>query len=280
MPRFFGRCAAVMGCAILATLAAGHTAGAQTPRPSPAPVATPIPFTAHSHANVTVVTPGGTFSGSMQLAVAQRTNLTRIDVLGVKSDTIPIPPIGVTAVIDRTANTLTVWNDATKKYRVQPFIPRPATSPTPRPSASPAPPRRRTSPFANLEVLELTMKLTGHTTTLGLPTTGFSYDLQVQRKGDNAPMHVTATTQLADEFLIFPMTFDVALTPGSSPSTSKISYAVDDITRETPPLARFAIPAGYTEARSLPEVIFQRSSMPSLPMPARTPAAARTTPPR
>ncbi|HEV2736979.1 MAG TPA: hypothetical protein VGU66_00225 [Candidatus Elarobacter sp.] len=280
MPRFFGRCAAVVGCAILTALAAGHTAGAQTPKPSPTPVATPVAFTAHAHATVTVATASATFGGSVQFAVAQRTNLTRIDVISVKSDTIPIPPIGVTAVIDRTANTLTVWNDVTKQYRVQPFIPRAATSPTPRPSASPAPPRRRTSPFADLQVLELTMKLTGHTTTLGLPTTGFSYDLQVQRKADKAPLHVTATTQLADEFFIFPMSFDAAVTPGSSPTGAKISYAVDDITRETPPLARFAIPAGYTEAGSLLEVIFQRRSMPSVPMPAPTPTPARTPPPR
>jgi hypothetical protein len=278
MPRLFGRCTAAFGgCAVLAVLLAGHAAVAQTPRPSPSPLPTPIAFTAHAHANVTMLTAGGTYSGSLQLGVAQRTNLTRIDVLNVHSDTIPIPPIGVTAVIDRSANTITIWNDVTKQYRVQPFIPRPAASASPQPSASPRPspvPRQRTSPFANLDVLSVTMKLTGHTTTIGLPSTGFSYDLQVQRKGDKAPMHVMATTQFADEFFIFPLMFDLSVEPGGAPFSAKVAYAVDDLTRGLPPLDRFTIPAGYTEARSIPELIFQRRSSTTSPAPVPVPSPA------
>jgi hypothetical protein len=271
--------------AILAAVALGHTAGAQTPKPSPSPVPTPVAFSAHAHANVTVVTQSATFTGSLQLGVAQRTNLTRIDILSVKSDTIPIPPLTVTAVLDRGANTLTVWNDTTKQYRVQPFLPRaaasasPRPSPSPRPSTSPRPPRpfaRGRSPFADLEVLSLTLKMTGHTTTSGLPTTGLSFDLQVQRKVDKAPSHVTATAQVADDFSAFPMTLDVSVEPAMAPVTAKLSYAVDDLTRTAPPLDRFKVPAGYTEASSLLAVIFQRyptpmpSSMPS-PSPSPTP---------
>jgi hypothetical protein len=39
----------------------------------------------------------------------------------VKSDNVPIPPIVAGVVFDRGAKTLTVWNDTTKHYRVQPF---------------------------------------------------------------------------------------------------------------------------------------------------------------
>lgn len=282
-----GRRAFVFAGAILATgaLALAHAAGAQqTPAPGPrasaTPVPTPVAFSGHAHANVTVVTQNATFDGALQLGIAQRTNLTRIDVLGVKSSTLPIPPIGVTAVIDRGSNTLTIWNDTTKKYRVQPFIPRSTASPTPRasassrPSASPRPsssPRQRRSPFADLDVASLTIKMTGHTTTAGLPTTGLSLDLQVQRKGDKSPSHVTATAQLADEFLAFPVTLDVSLEPGAVPFSAKLSYAVDDLTRDMPPLARFKVPAGYTEAKSIPEVIFQGRRPTTLPTPVPSP---------
>ena len=137
MSRLVGRRAAAWAGAMLATAALGHAAGAQAPSPRPSATAAPTPaaFTAHAHANVTVVTPSATFNASLQLGLAQRTNLTRIDVLSVKSDTLPIPPIGLTAVIDRGANTVTIWNDAAKQYRVQPFS-LPSAQPSPRPGAS------------------------------------------------------------------------------------------------------------------------------------------------
>lgn len=271
------RLARVAVCALLPAVVLAP-AGAQTAAPSPTAAPTPISFTAHAHATVTVVTENGTFGGTAQLGMAQRTNLTRIDVLSLTSDSVPIPPIAVTAVIDRTANTVTVWNDTTKLYRVQPFIPRPAATatprasatprPSPRASATPRPPQRGTSPFANLDVLSVTLKLTGHTTTAGLPTTGLAFDLMVQRKGDKGPAHVTATTQVADEFTAFPVTIDVSLEPGATPFSAKLGYAVDDLTRGIPPATTFTVPAGYKEAPSLLGVIF----------PGRTPGGRTAVP--
>ena len=275
-----GRRAWILGGGVLAAIALAHAAGAQTPKPSPSPAPTVVAFSAHAHATVAVVTQSTTFSGSVQLGVEQRTNLTRIDILSVKSDSFPVPPVTVTAVLDRGANTLTVWNDTTKQYRVQPFLPRPAANASPRPSSSPSPrpstsprpgpfPRGR-SPFADLEVLSLTLKMTGHTTTSGLPTTGLSFDLQVQRKADKMPSHVVATTQLADDFPVFPMTLDVSVEPGMAPVNAKLSYAVDDLTRTAPPLERFKVPAGYTEASSLLSVIFPGRFKP-MPSPSPSP---------
>jgi hypothetical protein len=125
-------------------------------------------------------------------------------------------------------------------------------------------------------VLSLTLKMTGHTTTSGLPTTGLSFDLQVQRKVDKMQSHVLATTQLADDFPVFPMTLDVSVEPGMAPISAKLSYAVDDLTRTAPPLDRFTVPAGYTEAPSLPAVIFSSRSTPrsmpsSVPSPSPSP---------
>jgi hypothetical protein len=266
------RHAAIPAGALLAAVAVGHAAGAQTPRPNPSPMPTTAAFSAHAHANVTVVTQGTTFSGSLQLGVAQRANLTRIDILSVKSDTIPIPPIVVTAVLDRGANTLTVWNDTTKQYRVQPFLPRPAASATPRPRASARPARSGTSPFKNLEVLEATIKLTGHTTTAGVATTGMSFDLQVRSKNQQGLSHVTATTQLADDYAVFPMTLDVSLEPGgAAPFNAKLSYAVDDLTPGSTGTTSFSVPAGYTEASSLAGVLFAPRRPTASPAPTPKP---------
>jgi len=114
------------------------------------------------------------------------------------------------------------------------------------------------------------MKLIGHTMTLGIPTTGMSFDLQVRNKGDKATSHVSATTQLADEFAAFPMTLDLSVEPGAAPFSAKIAYAVDDLTREVPAATRFAVPAGYAEAPSLIGVIFPGRPT-AKPAPTQTP---------
>jgi hypothetical protein len=271
--------ARIGACAAISVVVLGGAAGAQ-PTPSPTPAPTPIAFSARAHAILTVTAQGNTYSGAVELGVAQRANLTRVDVLSVKSDTFPVPPISGTVVIDRRANTLTVWSDVTKQFRVQPFLPRAAASPTPRSGASPRatatprPPQGGTSPFSKLEVLDVSLKMTGHTTTAGLPTTGLAFDLQVRNKGDQATSHVAATTQIADEFVVFPMTLDVSLEPGAAPFSAKLSYAVDDLTRGLPPLTRFAVPAGYKQAKSLLNVIFPRglnTVRPPSPLPTSTP---------
>lgn len=270
MSNLIARAAAIVACAVLLPGAFGSSARAQTREPVATGSPTPGAFTAHAHGNVSVVTQGGTFSGIVRFGVAQRDRLIRIDVLDVKSDQLPIPPISVSAVIDRSSNTITMWNDMTMQYRTQSFVPSFGRS-SPQPGATPPPARaarRGSSPIANLDVLSLTMKLTGHGTTGGLPSTGMSLDFQVQGKGATTAAHVSATAQLADEFPFFPMALDVTIEPGSPGLNAQVAYAVDDLTRELPPKARFTLPAGYTEARSFGDMIFQRRRMPAAsPMP-------------
>ena len=124
--------------------------------------------------------------------------------------------------------------------------------------------------------------MTGHTTTVGLPTTGLAFDLQVQGKNDRAPTHVTANTQLADDYAIFPVSFDASVEPGSGSFNVKVSYAVDDLTRTLPPASAFTVPTGYTKASSLPGVFFPgRDRRPSVspsaaPMGSPAPMASPT----
>ncbi|HTD37538.1 MAG TPA: hypothetical protein VK669_08480 [Candidatus Limnocylindrales bacterium] len=288
MMRYAGR--AVL-CAVLVA-ALGRAASAQSATPSPVP--TPSGFTAHSHANVNFVSSGNTLNAVGRFAVAQRGGLTRIDILSVSSDSFPLPPVTGSAVIDHTARTVTVWNDTTRLYYVQSFVPsvlggRASPSPAPRPSATPRPsprPRRsappRGSPFRDLQVLSVSLKMTGHTTTVGLPTTGLAFDLQVQGKNDRTPTHVTANTQLADDYAIFPVTFDASVEPGSGSFNMKVSYAVDDLTRTLPPTTAFTVPAGYTKASSLMGVFFPgrnvrpAPSSSAAPMVTPTPMASPT----
>jgi hypothetical protein len=121
---------------LVSVVALGGAAAAQTARPPARPVPraaeSPAGVAAHAHANVTVVANGTTYTGSARLAFAQRDAQTRIDVLSVQADALPLPPIAFTVVLDRRANTITLWNDATKQYRVQPFLPRALTA-SPRP---------------------------------------------------------------------------------------------------------------------------------------------------
>jgi hypothetical protein len=274
----------IVACASIPVIVLAGAAGAQTPKPSPTPAPTPAGFSAHAHANLTVVAQGNTYAGAVQLAVAQRTDLTRIDVLSVKSDSFPVPPLTVTVVIDRRANTLTAWSDSTKQYRVQPFLPRTEPSATPRPnatarpSATPRPAQRGSSPFSKLDVLDVTLRLTGHTTTAGLPTTGLAFDLQVRNKGERAASHLSATAQVADDYAAFPVTLEVSLEPGAAPFGAKLSYAVDDLTRGVPAMASFQVPAGYTEASSLMTVIFPRRPS-AAPTPVRSASPLPTSPP-
>lgn len=263
------RAARVAAWLMLPLILCAAPVGAQVPSasPSPSPVPTPIAFSARAHAQVTVTTASGAFSGTAQLGLAQRAGLTRIDVLSVASDSFPVPPIAVTAVIDRNTNTLTVWSPTTKLYRVQAFVPRaaspsprPSASPRPTPSPSPRPAQRGTSPFAKLEVLSLTLKLAGHATKLDLPATALQFDLLVQNKGDAKPSHVTASALIADDFSFFPLSLDASLEPGTAPFSATLSYAVDELTRGAPPPASFTVPAGYKEAPSLLGVIFPSRS--------------------
>jgi len=206
------------------------------------------------------VTQGRTITGSVQLGVAERPGLIRIDLLSLKTDAMPIPPIHLSAVVDRRANTLTLWNDLTKKYYAQAFLPHAAAStssptPSPTPSASLSPPA--ISPFANLDVLSITVKMTGHTVTNGVATTGLAFDLEVEKKGDTAPIHVVADAQIVDASAGVPMSLNVSVEREGSPNKANLTYAVDDLTRGLPPIARFKVPAGYTKSTSLWSVIMR-----------------------
>jgi hypothetical protein len=238
--------------AILAAIVAlPVSARAATPTPAP----TPAGFRAHAHATLTVTSATNTVTGNVAVAMEQRANLTRVDILSVKSDTMPLPPVTFSAVVDQTARTITIWNDATKRYYVQVIA-----ASTPAPSATPKPASSTpfVSPLAGLDVLSMSLKLTGHTVTNGVATTGLAADILVAKKGETSTTHIAADAQIVDDFAFVPMTFNLTIEPAVMPTKVALAFAVDDLTRGAPPPGRFVVPAGYTKSRSVFDVIMSR----------------------
>jgi hypothetical protein len=213
------------GPAVAQTTPPPAAAGTPAPIPvssaMPSPVVTrppaPLPpgLRARAHAVVTVTGPSTgtapprTLTFSIGLAVATRPNLVRVDVLSLKSDVAALPNLHFTAVLDRRANTVTLWNDAVKRYYLLTFLPQ--ATPTPAPRGSPTPVPRAVSPLSRLDILAIAITMTGHTVTNGVPTTGLSFDLRVAKKGQAVPVHVTATTQIVDDSAWLPMTIDAVV---------------------------------------------------------------------
>ena len=266
--------AAALRALVLFGIAAGPAVAQTTPQPAPAGTPPPIPVSspvsmpalkpapsplppglrARAHALVTVTGPSTgtapprTLTISISLAVATRPNLVRVDVLSVKSDVAALPNLHFTAVLDRRANTVTLWNDAAKRYYLLTFLPQAA--PTAAPRGSPTPVPRAVSPLSGLDILAIAITMTGHTVTNGVPTTGLSFDLRVAKKGQAVPVHVTATTQIVDDSAWLPMTIDAVVDAGTPPVGATFAYAIDELTRGMPPLSLFAIPPGYTRTNS------------------------------
>jgi hypothetical protein len=243
---------------VVALVAIGSIAAAQTPAPkpraTPRPTSTPLAFTARGHAEISLVMADRQLSGTAELGMSQRANLTRFDVLSVHSDAFPLPPLSLTVVIDRTARFATVWSSVTKHFYVQRFTLSSGPGPTPAPSPFPLFVGR--SPFANLDVLDLRVRLTGHGMTADIATTGLEFEAHFAKKGSTNVAHVTATTQLADEYGGFPMAVDLGFDASGSTQTAKLSYAVDSLTRALPDITGFRVPTGYTRATSILAVIF------------------------
>jgi hypothetical protein len=252
------------GPAVAQTTPQSAPAGSPTPIPvqsplsmpalTPAPSPLPAGLRARAHAVVTVTGPT-TSTGepraltiTVGLAVASRPNLVRVDVLSLKSNRAALPNFHFTAVLDRRANTVTLWNEAVKRYYLLTFLPQPV--PTAVPRGSPAPVPRAVSPLSGLDILAIAIAMTGHTVTTGVPTTGLSFDMRVAKKGQAVPVHVTATTQIVDDSAWLPMTIDAVFDPGTPPVGATFAYAIDELTRGLPPLSLFAIPPGYTRTNS------------------------------
>ncbi len=236
---------------LLAVAFAWWAAGASVAGADQAPSAAPLTaFTGHAHADVKVVVGGAPIELTAHVAVAERDQRSRFDVT-VDRGQMPLLASGpFTMVLDRSNNTLTIWSDATKTYYVQSLVPSPFATPTPVATTTPRPARAAKSPFADLDVFTVNIQLAGRSTIIGFPSTAIATTMDVHTRGSLATTHVRATVNLADDFAMFPLTIAGSVDTGSAGVGGTFDYAVDDIVRDTPPLAAFAVPDGYQKADS------------------------------
>ncbi len=207
------------------------------------------------------------------IAFEQRDSLVRIDVLSLGIPgadptlsalmaTQLFPPGGFTVVYDRTASTYTIWSSAKRLYYTQTKANGVATpTPIPVPSAS-ALPGATNGPlgvFSFLrslkddKVFTVSFTLTGHGPVNGHPATGLSFQyLKTTNAGETTDFH--GQLKLADDLNDIPIEIAASVKTKGIPESS-FRLDATSIAQTDPPDADFAVPAGYTRAASLGDVI-------------------------
>ena len=269
--------ARVLALLVFFGFAAG-AAGAQTESPAAAAAG----FSARAHLTIAFAMRGAKQSVAVRVAITQRNDLTRVDLVAFEVPGLSIKTAPMTFVIDRRANTITAWNDTTHVYYTQSFLPRSlgggAAQPSPAPSSTTAPDTRPArSVLAGLDLLTMDVRLTGHSVVGGIASTGLKLNAKIRRHGATAVSHVTASMAVADDFAFFPVALQAQLV-GTGPSAGpSLTYAVDAFSRDVPAASGFALPDGYALATSLLRVVMGPAPRRASPLPAASPTAASAT---
>ncbi len=201
------------------------------------------------------------------IAFEERGSLFRVDVIDVALPgagavgsalaTQLFPPGGLTISVDEAAKRYTVWSNTTRKYYTKDLTaaaPAAGTSPAPQTAPSAAP-----NPFAferslrDLAALNVSLSLAGHTTVDGHPATGLNYQFaRTTSNGDRTEAH--GTIQFADDLDGVPVQLTASF---QTNHISNISLRADatQLSKQLPPEADFAIPAGYSAANSIGDVV-------------------------
>ena len=267
-------------CLSLALILAGTAANAQdapaSPPPSAAPSPVPSGFSGRAHITLSLPIRGSTMTVGARVAVAQRDQLTRVDLLSVDASMLPIQIPQLTFVLNRRTNAVTVWNAAAQVYHTQSFLPAgfggPAR-PAPAPGAMARPSRPERSVLASLDLLTFDMRLTGHTTTAGIASTGLAFDMKIRQHEKTAVSHVTGSLQMADDFAFFPIALQAHVQVSAAATPAVLSYLVDSFDRQLPPAEMFVLPDGYREAPSLLGVFSGIARRTALPSPSPSPSS-------
>jgi hypothetical protein len=201
-----------------------------------------------------------------EIALYQRGSRYRLDLLSLgfpgASATVStvagtlLAPGGATLIYDGATGAVSAYSSANHVYFEQ--VPPAAARQS---AAAPAPPAA--DPLGALaevvrqlhDVQRASIQLTGHSTTNGHATDDFDVMLRRQRPG-KALEDYHAQLALADDLDGFPVRILLSSTP-PTPQDFGGSLRLDltAVSRVTPDDATFAIPAGYTRAASLGEVL-------------------------
>ena len=270
-----------LACLSLAIMFTGTAANAQDMAPpSASPSAAPVGFSGRAHITVSFPFQTSRMTAGARIIVEQSDQLTRVDLVSVDQSILPVQIPRVTFVVNRGANMVTAWNDTARVYYTQSFLPKQFggfARPAPAPGMPARPSRPERSMLATIDLLTFDLRLTGHTTTAGIATTGLAFDMKVRQHGKMELMHVTGTVQIADDFAFFPVSIQSQIAGNGLATPATFVYAVDSFDRQAPPPEAFTVPDGYREAPSLIGVfmgVARRTPAPSpLPIPSVTPSA-------
>ena len=206
------------------------------------------------------------------VAMEERGPRLRVDVLSLAipgtSSTISalistqlFPPGGFTIVYDRTAGAFTVWSPSKQRYytsagagelsSAQPGAAGPAAAIVEGGDLFSAFAFARS--LKNDSAFNVSLGLAGHQTVNGHPATGlnFQYD---RKTTSGAALDLHGTFEFADDLDGVPVEITVAGKGGSIPD-SAFRLDFSSLTKQTPPDEDFEVPAGYTRATSMGDVI-------------------------
>jgi hypothetical protein len=170
------------------------------------------------------------------------------------------PPGGFTIVYDRTAGAFTVWSPSKQRYYTSAIA---GTQPEGQPIAGPATAIVEGgdlfSAFSFARSLKddaefnVSLGLAGHQVVNGHPATGMNFQYDRKTKA-GAGLELHGTFQFADDLDGVPVEISVAGKGGSIPESAfRLDFST--LTKQTPPDEDFEVPAGYTRATSMGDVI-------------------------
>jgi hypothetical protein len=237
-----------------------------------AQAATPRGVVGHGRITLDFTTPEGKTIGlAGDAAFEQRDDAFRLDMLSATlsgvapSSTQLLPPGGLTLTIDRRTQRFVIWSADRRLYYwgtlpkppspLGPSAPAsPAPTPAPAPSGSPRPDRGLFSGFKDLKAFSFGIDMSGHGTTDGHPSTGFTYRLH--REGnDGKSFDLGGELQTADDLQGLPLLF-TANAAASAAFFAKLRVELTSFEKRDPAKLDFLVPAGYTAAESPVQVIF------------------------
>lgn len=235
------------------------------------PAATPRGIVGRGEISLDMVNPkGGKMGFAGRMSFEQRDDAFRLDVtsftlINPAGTSVELAPGGLTMVVDRRRQRFVIWSTARRTYfwgdLPKPSLPLAATTPEqtpePAPSGSPRPRRNRNfSPFAgakDLKVFSIAIDMSGHGTTNGHPSTGFTYRWHTE-SNDGKVNDLNGVLQTADDLSGMPVQFtlNVALQSGF---TGALRADITSFEKRDPPKLDFLVPVGYKAAQSPLEVV-------------------------
>jgi hypothetical protein len=232
--------------------------------------ADPSGESAHVALTIDATTPQGPLALTGTAAYARRGSLIRIDLTQLAftggpnraQSASPLPPGGYTLVYDVSSMMYMIWSPSRHRYFSAKGSASPSSAPTAKPAPSPSPSESPgpslTSVLASLKDLRqfvVSLTLSPDKTPIeGHPTTNFDFRFTRQLKAQE-PTDVTGRASFADDLGGIPLLFTLSASGGKGNPSGNVRAELSAVKQSAPPQADFAVPAGYTKASSLFDVL-------------------------